>query len=78
MGRIESEGLDDGFGLDDLRVELLRVDLREKRHYQILEERLDKTEGFMSRFLVALAGNAAVDEVLNVGTDVRPYVVSTK
>ena len=27
---------------------------------------LDKAEGFVSRFLVALAGNAAVNEVLNV------------
>ena len=45
MGRIESEGLDDGFGLDDLRVELSRVDLREKHHYQILEERLQRVEG---------------------------------
>ena len=45
VGRLESEGPNDSFSLDELWVELLQVDLHEKRHYQMLEEWLKCIEG---------------------------------
>ena len=39
---------------------------------------LDEAERFVLRFLVALAGNTAIDVVLDVCTDVRPCVVPVK
>ena len=51
IGEFELEGAGDGFDLDDLRFEVQTVDLRERRHYQALGDRIQRLERSVLRML---------------------------